>query len=73
MVIVSCGIFYCLGEACVFRSVILVFPLVVRSQILPTTLKIWTHMNRVYAASALTIVQVIVYIGDNYPIFYMGR
>ena len=41
------------------------FPLVVGRQILP----IVTHMNHVHIAPALTIVQVIVHIGDNFPIF----
>jgi hypothetical protein len=49
------------------------FPLVVGHQILLTTPKICTHMNRVYIAPALIIVRAIVYIGDNYPIFHMAR
>jgi hypothetical protein len=45
-----------LGEARVFRSVILMLTLVVEHQLLPTTLKIFTHMNHVHIAPTLTIV-----------------
>ena len=35
--------------------------------------KNYTHMNHVYAAPTLTIVQVIVHHGDNFPIFHMSK
>ena len=76
MVIVSFGKFCMLnslGEAWVFRSIIFTIPLVVGHQILPTTLRILTHMNHVHTAPTLIVVQVIVHIGDNFPIFHMSR
>ena len=61
------------GEAWIFRSVILMFPLVIGHQLLPTTLKIYSQMNHVYATPTLIIIQVIVHHGDNFPIFHMGK
>jgi hypothetical protein len=49
------------------------FPLVVGHHLLPSALKICSHMNYVYVALALIIVQVIVHIGDNLPIFHMDK
>jgi hypothetical protein len=46
--------------------------IVVGCQLLPTTLKIFTHMDHVHIALILTIVRVIVHPGDNSPIFQMN-
>jgi hypothetical protein len=47
--------------------------IVVRRQLLPTTLKIFTHMDYVHIALILIIVRVIVHPGDNFPIFHMNK
>jgi hypothetical protein len=47
--------------------------IVVGRQLLPTTLKIFTHMDHVHIALILTIVRVIVHPGNNSSIFHMSK
>jgi hypothetical protein len=47
--------------------------IVVGHQLLPTTLKIFTHMDHVHIALILIIVRVTVHLGDNAPIFHMSK
>ena len=62
-----------LGEVWVFRSVIVMLTLVIGHQLLPTTLKIFIHIDHVHTAQTLIIVQVIVHPWDNFLIFHMSR
>ena len=61
------------GEAWTSRLVIFMLLLVVGCQILPTTFKIFTHMDHVHIAQIHIIVLAIVHHGDNFPIFHMSR
>jgi hypothetical protein len=47
--------------------------IIVGHQLLPTTLKIFTHMDHVHIALILTIVQVIIHSRDNFAIFHMSN
>jgi hypothetical protein len=49
------------------------FRLVVEHPLLPTALKISTHMDYVHIALILIIVLEIVHLGDNFPIFHMSK
>ena len=60
-------------KAQIFYLVIFMLFIVVGCQILPTILRIFTHMDHVHTAPTLIIVQVIVHHGDNFPIFHMIR
>jgi hypothetical protein len=50
-----------------------IFRLVVGRQLLPTTLKIFTHMDYIHIALIISIVRVIVHPVDNYLIFHMSK
>jgi hypothetical protein len=47
--------------------------IVVGRQFLPTTPKIFTHMDHVHITLILIIVRIIVHTGDNSPIFHMSK
>jgi hypothetical protein len=47
--------------------------IIVGRRLLPTTLKIFTHMDHVHIAPILIIVLVIVHLGDNSIIFRMSK
>ena len=47
--------------------------IMVGCQILPTTLRIFTHMDHVHTAPIHVIVLAIVHLGDNIPIFHMSK
>ena len=61
------------SEGEVFRLIILMLLLVVGHQLLPTTLKNFTHMNHVHTTQILFIVLVIVHPRDKFPIFHIDR
>jgi hypothetical protein len=44
-----------------------------RIQILPTTFRIFTHMDHVHITPTLIIVQIIVHHGENFSIFHTSR
>jgi hypothetical protein len=47
--------------------------IVVGRQLLPTTLKIFTHIDYIYIALILIIVRVIIHPRDNSPIFHISK
>jgi len=67
------------GETKIFHlmiSIIFLYnmlQIVVGHQLLPTTLKIFTHMDHVHIALIIIIVRVTVHLGDNAPIFHMSK
>ena len=61
------------GEAWISWLVIFMLLIVVRCQILPTTFRIFTHMDPVHTAQIHIIVLATVHYRDNFPIFYMSR
>ena len=61
------------GEAWIFCSMILMFPLVVGHQLLLTTLTFLTHVNHVHTAPTLIIRLKIVHPWDNFLIFHMCK